>query len=52
MAAKTENKKIKFSQIGKINLSARAQDTHVAGAEILITPKKVKAKLPGNKKAY
>src|SRR5260221_7667579 len=51
MAAKTTPKR-KFSQIGKINLRVTAQDTHVAGAEILITPKKVKAKLPGNKRAY
>ena len=45
-------KKRKFSQIGKVSLKAKAQDTHVAGAEILITPKKVKAQLPGTKKAY
>ncbi len=44
--------KLKFSQIGNINLRSKAQDTHVAGAEILITPKKVKTKLPGNKKAF
>ena len=44
--------KMKFSQIGKIDLRAKAQDTHVAGSAILITPKKVKSKLPGNKKAY
>ncbi len=44
--------KRKFSKIGKINLRAKAQDTHVAGSEILITPKQVKAKLPGGKKAY
>src|SRR5579872_3113108 len=51
MTAKTASKR-KFFQIGKINLRSKAQDTHVAGAEVLITPKKVKAKLPGNKRAY
>lgn len=51
MSAKTAPK-LKFSQIGKINLRAKAQDTHVAASQILITPKKVKSKLPGNKKAY
>jgi len=51
MATKSSPKH-KFSQIGKINLRSKAQDTHVAGSELLITPKKVKAKLPGNKKAY
>ena len=51
MKTKTLPKR-KFSQIGKINLRSSAQDTHVAGSEILITPKKVKAKLPGTKKAY
>jgi 3-deoxy-7-phosphoheptulonate synthase len=45
-------KKHKFSHIGKVNLRAKAQDTHVAGSEVLITPKKVKTLLPGNKKAY
>ena len=52
MAKKNPSKKIKYSQIGKINLRAKAQDTHVAGSEILITPKKVKAKIPGTKKSY
>ena len=33
-------------------MRARAQDTHVAGSSILITPKKVKTLLPGSKKAY
>lgn len=42
----------KFSQIGKVTLRAKAQDVHVAAAEVLIPPKKVKAALPGNKKAY
>src|SRR5258708_43326 len=51
MTAKT-TPKLKFSQIGKIDLRSKAQDTHVAGAEILITPKKVKGKLPGNKMAF
>ncbi|HUO57634.1 MAG TPA: 3-deoxy-7-phosphoheptulonate synthase [bacterium] len=45
-------KKRKFAQIGKINLRSKAQDTHVAGSEILITPKKVKSLLPATKKAY
>ncbi len=45
-------RKHKFSKIGKVNLRFKAQDTHVAGSEILITPKKVKTLLPGNRKAY
>ena len=44
--------KPRVTQIGKVSLRSKAQDTHVAGAQVLITPKKVKAKLPGNKKAY
>ncbi|SRR5665213_43281 len=44
--------KPKYSHIGKVNLRAKAQDTHVAGSSVLITPKKVKSLLPGNKKAY
>jgi len=52
VAPKTAVKKLKFSQIGKIGAKARAQDTHVAGSQLLITPKKVKSKLPGTKKAY
>jgi 3-deoxy-7-phosphoheptulonate synthase len=44
--------KPKYSQIGKVSLRAKAQDTHVAGSSVLITPKKVKSLLPGNKKAY
>ncbi len=51
MANKTTTKP-KYSHIGKINLRAKTQDTHVAGSSVLITPKKVKALLPGNKKAY
>jgi 3-deoxy-7-phosphoheptulonate synthase len=51
MAAKT-TKKHKYSHIGKVSLSARTQDTHVAGSSILISPNKVKALLPGTKKAY
>ncbi|HET9870433.1 MAG TPA: 3-deoxy-7-phosphoheptulonate synthase [bacterium] len=47
-----KTKKQKFLQIGKVTLRAKAQDTHVAASQILITPKKVKAKLPGTKKAY
>jgi 3-deoxy-7-phosphoheptulonate synthase len=50
---KTKNEpKRKITQIGKVSLSAKAQDTHVAGTEVLITPKQVKAKLPGNRKSY
>src|SRR5581483_7267258 len=49
---KLKTKKPKVTQIGKVSLRSKAQDTHVAGAEVLITPKKVKAKLPGNKKAF
>jgi 3-deoxy-7-phosphoheptulonate synthase len=45
-------KKRKFSQIGKVLLKTKTQDTHVVGAEILITPKKVKSLLPGTRKAY
>jgi 3-deoxy-7-phosphoheptulonate synthase len=51
MNTKTEPKR-KITQIGKVSLRAKAQDTHVSGAEVLITPKKVKAKLPGTKKSY
>ncbi len=51
MAMKTAAKR-KLTQIGKVSFRAKAQDTHVAGAEVLITPKKVKAQLPGNKKSY
>ncbi len=51
MASKTPLKP-KYSQIGKVNLKAKAQDTHVAGSSVLITPKKVKSLLPGNRKAY
>ncbi len=49
---KTQSPKRKITQIGRVSLRTKTQDTHVAGAEVLITPKKVKAKLPGNKKAY
>lgn len=52
MATKSAVKKLKFSQIGKIDRKSLAQDTHVAGSQLLITPKKVKGKLPGTKKAY
>src|SRR3984957_10454597 len=45
-------KKQKFQKIGNVTLRTKAQDTHVAESQILISPKKVKAKLPGNKKAY
>jgi 3-deoxy-7-phosphoheptulonate synthase len=47
-----QSSKHKYSHIGKVNLRAKAQDTHVAGSEILITPKRVKTLLPGNRKAY
>jgi 3-deoxy-7-phosphoheptulonate synthase len=47
-----KSKKQKFAQIGQVTLRAKAQDTHVAESQILITPKKVKVKLPGNKRAY
>ena len=42
----------KYSHIGKVQLRAKAQDTHVAGSEILITPRKVKVLLPGSSNAY
>ena len=42
MSSKTPLKP-KYSQIGKVNLRAKAQDTHVAGSSVLITPKKVKS---------
>jgi 3-deoxy-7-phosphoheptulonate synthase len=45
-------RKRKFSQIGKVSLSAKTRDTHLAGAEVLITPRQVREKLPGNRKAY
>ncbi len=45
-------KKRKFSKFGGINLSRRTQDTHLAGSEVLITPKKVRATLPGTRQAY
>ncbi len=45
-------KKQKFLKIGGVTLRTKAQDTHVAESQILISPKKVKSKLPGNKKAY
>ncbi|HTA77150.1 MAG TPA: 3-deoxy-7-phosphoheptulonate synthase [bacterium] len=51
MASKTPLKP-KYSHIGKVSLRAKAQDTHVAGSSVLITPKKVKSLLPGSKKAY
>jgi 3-deoxy-7-phosphoheptulonate synthase len=51
MSSKTPLKP-KYSQIGKVNLRAKAQDTHVAGSSVLITPKKVKSLLPGTKKSY
>jgi 3-deoxy-7-phosphoheptulonate synthase len=50
--ATAKTKKQKPTQIGKVSLKARAQDTHVAGAEVLISPKKVKKQLPGNKRAF
>lgn len=50
--AKNKSTKRKITQIGKVSLRAKTQDTHVAGEEVLITPKKVKSKLPGNKRAY
>jgi 3-deoxy-7-phosphoheptulonate synthase len=46
-----ENRR-KFSKIGKVSLGAKTQDTHLAGSEVLITPKKVREQLPGNRKAY
>ena len=42
----------KYSHIGKVQLRAKAQDTHVVGSEILITPRKVKVLLPGSRHAY
>ena len=51
MAVKTTPKR-KITQIGKVSLRSKTQDTHVAGAEVLITPKAVKSKLPGNRKAF
>ncbi|HVZ81407.1 MAG TPA: 3-deoxy-7-phosphoheptulonate synthase [bacterium] len=50
--ATTKTRKRKLTQIGKVSLRARAQDTHVAGAEVLISPKKVKKQLPGNRKSF
>lgn len=44
--------KRKITQIGRVSFRTKTQDTHVAGEEVLITPKKVKAKLPGTKRAY
>ena len=49
---KTKSPKRKITEIGRVSLRSKTQDTHVAGAEVLITPKKVKAKLPGNKTSY
>jgi 3-deoxy-7-phosphoheptulonate synthase len=51
MSAKNTSKH-KYSHIGKVLLRAKAQDTHVAGSSILITPRKVKTLLPGSRKAY
>jgi 3-deoxy-7-phosphoheptulonate synthase len=52
LSAAKKIKKQKFHKIGKVTLRTKAQDTHVAESQILISPKKVKAKLPGNKSAY
>ncbi len=49
--AKNKSTKGKITQIGKVAIRARTQDTHVAGEAVLVTPKKVKAKIPGNKVA-
>jgi 3-deoxy-7-phosphoheptulonate synthase len=52
MASQSKSKKHKLSQIGKVSLTMRTTDTHVAGADLLITPRQVKAKLPAKKKHY
>jgi 3-deoxy-7-phosphoheptulonate synthase len=51
MSKRKENRR-KFSRIGKITLRAQTHDTHLAGSEVLITPRQVRDKLPGNRKAY
>jgi 3-deoxy-7-phosphoheptulonate synthase len=50
--SKKNPSKHKYSHIGRVQLRAKAQDTHVAGSEILITPKKVKTLLPANRKVF
>ena len=51
MASKLDSK-IKITRIGKISGRSETQDTHVLGSEVLITPREVKSRLPGTKKAY
>ncbi len=42
----------KISWIGRVPRAHRTSDTHVAGAEALITPRKVKTLLPASRRQY
>jgi 3-deoxy-7-phosphoheptulonate synthase len=50
--SKQKENRRKFSKIGKVSLSAKTSDTHLVGADVLITPRKVREQLPGTRRAY